>query len=119
MKSAGTNFPSGDLDPVKWTRDRYESAPLRLTFRATNRTEAEAWQKELRAKLTELLGGFPERTPLRAETIEIREYPRYRRERIKFYSRPGVAVVGYLLTPVEATGAPPHSGCDTRPWPRR
>jgi dienelactone hydrolase len=106
VKSAGTNFPSGDLDPVKWTRDRYESAPLRLTFRATNRTEAEAWQKELRAKLTELLGGFPERTPLRAETIEVREYARYRRERIKFFSRPGVAVVGYLLTPLGQ--AAPH-----------
>src|SRR3954452_10993604 len=51
-----------DLDPVKWTQDRYVSAPLRLTFRATNRADAEAWQRELRTKLTELLGGFPDRT---------------------------------------------------------
>ena len=28
---------SEDLDPVKWTHDRYQSAPLRLTFRATTR----------------------------------------------------------------------------------
>lgn len=98
-KSGGSNFSSTDLDPVKWTRDRYQSAPLRLTFRATNRAEAEAWQRELRAKLIELLGGFPERTPLGAETLDVKQYPGYRRERIRFYSRPGVAVVGYLLIP--------------------
>lgn len=101
VQTVGTNFASADLDPVKWTHDRYESAPLRLTFRATDRSGAEAWQRELRAKLIELLGGFPERTPLRAETIDVRQYSRYRRESIRFYSRPDVIVVGYLLTPVD------------------
>lgn len=99
IQQGGQNSADGDLDPVKWTRERYASAPLRLTFRATNRAEAEIWQRELRAKLIELLGGFPERTPLRAQTFEVRQYPGYRRERIQFYSRPGVAVVGYLLIP--------------------
>src|SRR5690242_11223961 len=69
------------LDPVHWTHDRYKSVPLRLTFQATTRAEAEAWQRQLRAKLTELLGGFPDRTPLQAETLEIREFPGYRREK--------------------------------------
>jgi len=90
---------SSHLDPVKWTQDRYRSAPLRLTFRATNRTDAELWQQQLRAKLIELLGGFPERTALRPQTLETREYPNYRRERLIFYSRLDVAVIGYLLTP--------------------
>jgi dienelactone hydrolase len=107
VKDAKINLTSDDLDPVKWTRDRYQSAPLRLTFRATNRTEAEVWQRELRAKLIQLLGGFPERTPLRSETLEVKQYPGYRRERILFYSRPGVAVVGYLLTPQGRK--PPHA----------
>ena len=44
------------FDPVLYTRKLYESAPLRLTFRAQNRKQAEAWQKRLRAKLTELRG---------------------------------------------------------------
>jgi dienelactone hydrolase len=93
--------PEGnDLDPVEWTRERYQSAPLRLTFRAKNRTDAELWQQELRAKTIELLGGFPERTPLRSETLDVRPFAGYRRERIVFHSRPGVAVVGYLLTPL-------------------
>ncbi len=99
MKPPELATDSNGLDPVKWTQERYPSAPLRLTFRATNRSDAEAWQRELRAKVIELLGGFPERTPLTPTTADVRQYPGYRRERIAFQSRPGVAVFGYLLTP--------------------
>ncbi|HEX4773837.1 MAG TPA: alpha/beta hydrolase family protein [Bryobacteraceae bacterium] len=101
MKSSNGDVSLQDLDPVRWTLERYQSAPLRLTFRATNKADAEAWQRELRAKLTELIGGFPERTPLNPRTLDIREYPGYRREHFVFYSRPGVAVVGYLLVPTK------------------
>jgi dienelactone hydrolase len=73
---------------------------LRLTFRATNKTDAEVWQQQLRAKLKELVGGFPERIPLRPVSLDVREFPGYRREKFVFESRPGVAVLGYLLTPV-------------------
>ncbi len=106
MNPSETGATHSGLDPVKWTLDRYQSAPLQLTFRATNRAEAEAWQRELRAKITELLGGFPPRTPFEAETLEVRQYPAYRREQILFSSRPGVAVIGYLLTP--AGRKPPY-----------
>lgn len=99
MKPTAGDVNSQDLDPVRWTLERYQAAPLRLTFKATNRADAEAWQRELRAKITELIGGFPERTPLNPRTLDIREYPGYRREHFVFYGRPGVAVVGYLLTP--------------------
>jgi len=87
------------LDPVQWTVDVYQSAPLRLTFKATSKAEAEIWQQQLRAKLAELVGGFPARTPLNARPVEIREFPTYRREKFIFQSRPGVSVVAYLLTP--------------------
>jgi dienelactone hydrolase len=100
MRTSEGTADSSDLDPVKWTQERYQSAPLRLTFRATNRADAESWQQQLRAKVSELLGGFPERIPLRAETLETRRYNGYVRERIVFQSRPGVAAVGYLLTPI-------------------
>jgi len=93
------------FDPVLWTRERYKSAPLRLSFRAQSRRQAEAWQKRLRAKLTELLGGFPaQRGALNPQTLEVREFPKYRREKFVFTSRPGLSVLGYLLTPA---GAPP------------
>ncbi len=104
--TAGHPVPP-ELDPVHWTIDRHDSAPLRLTFRATTRQEADAWQRDLRAKLVELIGGFPKRTPLRGEVLEVTQRPGYRRERIRFYSRPGVAVVGYLLIP-DGT-KPPHA----------
>jgi dienelactone hydrolase len=91
------------LDPVQWTRMRHDSAPLRMAFRAENRKQAEAWQKKLRVKLTELLGGFPEtKTPLNARVIDVKEFPKYRRERFVFTSRPGVMVAGYVLTPKTA-----------------
>jgi len=92
-------IPSSELDPVAWTKQRHAAAPLKLTFRAKTQREAELWQHQLRAKLIELLGGFPERTPLRAATLEVRDLPGYRREKFLFESRPGVAVTGYLLTP--------------------
>jgi dienelactone hydrolase len=54
--------------------------------------------------LVELLGGFPERAALNPHTSEVREFPQYRREKFLFESRPGVGVLGYLLTP---SGTPP------------
>ncbi len=96
------------FDPVRYTLTRHSSAPLRMTFRARSRREAVEWQKRLRARVSELLGGFPvERAPLAPQTLEVRDFPAYRRERFVFQSRPGVHVLGYLLTPKAATE--PHS----------
>ena len=95
------------FDPVLFSSKLYESAPLKLTFRAQNRKQADAWQKQLRAKVTELVGGFPAGDgALNAQTLEVREFPAYRREKFIFESRPGLAVLGYLLTPTAAK--PPH-----------
>jgi dienelactone hydrolase len=91
------------FDPVSYTRDRYDAAPRRLRFKARSRAEGEKWQNALRAKLTELLGGFPSsRSPLRPVTLETRAFPGYRREKIVFDSRPGVSVLAYLLLPDQA-----------------
>jgi hypothetical protein len=95
------------FDPVLYTLKLYESAPLRLTFRAQSRKQAEAWQKRLHAKLTELVGEFPaQRTALQPQTLETRDFPAYRREKFVFESRPGLSVLGYLLTPRDF--APPY-----------
>lgn len=97
---AGVPLPQAGLDPVRWTIESYQHAPLQLTFKATTKTQTEIWQRRLRAKLIDLLGSFPsERIPLNSETLETRDFPAYRREKFVFHSRPGVAVVGYLLTP--------------------
>jgi dienelactone hydrolase len=92
------------FDPVAFTRDLYAAAPRRLRFQARTRAQAETWQKNLRAKLTDLIGGFPsQRQPLRPVTLETRTFPGYRREKIVFDSRPGVSVLAYLLLPAQAT----------------
>ena len=95
------------FDPVVFSRQLYESAPLKLTYRAQNRKQAEAWQKQLRAKIAELVGGFPaNHGALHTQTLEVREFPAYRREKFIFESRPGLAVLAYLLTP--ANTKPPY-----------
>ncbi|MCC7009711.1 MAG: acetylxylan esterase [Acidobacteria bacterium] len=89
------------FDPVAYSRGLLAAAPRALRFQASTRLEAERWQAALRTKLVELLGGIPAGTvPLRAETLEVREFPRYRREKLVFDSAPGVSVVAYVLAPV-------------------
>src|SRR5258706_9864791 len=48
---------------VAYTLDRYSAAPRRLRFQARSRGEADRWQKKLRTKLTELIGGFSRGRP--------------------------------------------------------
>jgi dienelactone hydrolase len=102
----------GAFDPVAWTMQMHDAAPLKLAFRATTRTQAEAWQRELRGKLIELLGGFPAaKSPLRARTLEVREFAAYKREKFVFESRPGVGVLGYLITPAKVRAPMPVTLC--------
>jgi dienelactone hydrolase len=100
------------FDPVAFSRDLYASAPRRLRFQARTRAEAEQWQRELGAKIAELVGGFPTaRAPLRPHTIESRSFPAYRREKIVFDSRGGVSVLAYVLTPSRPTPPSPVMIC--------
>ena len=92
-----------DLDPVAYTKQLYASAPLQLTFQAKNRKEAEAWQKQLHGKIVELLGGFPAtRVALKQQTLEVREFPTYRREKVVFQTREGMLMLAYLVLPKQA-----------------
>jgi len=95
-----SNLEGRRFDPVAYTRDLYEAAPRRMRFQARSKADAEKWQKKLRVKLTELVGGFPEqRQPLRPSTLETRTFPGYRREKVVFDTRPGVSVIAYILLP--------------------
>ena len=101
-----------EFDPVAWTLHRHDDSPLKLTFKAQSRKEAEAWQRQLHAKVVELVGGFPDSRPaLRPQTLEVREFPNYKREKFIFESRPGVGVLGYLLTPSTSTAPHPAVIC--------
>lgn len=103
LTGIATGLDDRRFDPVAYARDRYSAAPRRLRFQARTRRQAEQWQRALRAKLTELLGGFPSaRQPLRPGTLDTRMFPGYRREKIVFDSRPGVSVLAYVLIPTRA-----------------
>src|SRR5438876_10904812 len=81
LTGVGKGIEDRHFDPVAYTLDLYAAAPRRLRFAAPSRGEAERWQKKLRAKVTELIGGFPaQRQPLRPVTLETRVFPGYRRD---------------------------------------
>lgn len=101
-----------EFDPVLYTKQLYATAPLQLTFKAQNRKQAEAWQKKLHAKVLELLGGFSDtKVPLRAQTLEVREFPTYRREKVVYSTRPGMSMVAYLVLPKSAKTPAPTVIC--------
>jgi len=107
-----TGIDGRHFDPVAETRDLFAATPRRLRFQASNRSAAEAWQKTLRAKLTDLLGGFPAvRTPLRPAVLETRTFPGYRREKIVFDTRPGSTMLAYVLLPSQARTPAPTMIC--------
>jgi dienelactone hydrolase len=100
------------FDPVAYVRDLYAEAPRRLRFQARTRAQAEAWQKTLSAKVTELLGGLPhERSPLRPAMLDTRSFPGYTREKMVFDSRPGVSVLAYVLLPAGGSRPQPVMIC--------
>ena len=107
-----TDLADRRFDPVAQTREQYAAAERRLRFQARTRADAEAWQKTLHAKVTELVGGFPyERSPLRPTVLETRAFPAYRREKIVFDSRPGVSVLAYVLLPSSTKTPAPTMIC--------
>ncbi len=89
-----------ERDTLAFTHQLYTETPRQLAFQATTIAEAEAWQVELRAKLRELVGGFPEdKCDLQPEVLETREFPSYIRETVQFKSRPHSVIFGYFLSP--------------------
>ena len=88
------------LDTLDFSLASYADSERTLAFHASGRAEAEAWQRELRSSLVDLIGGFPaEPCPLLPRVTERVEFRTYTRETVYFQSRPDSTVVGYLLTP--------------------
>lgn len=57
------------------------------------------YQSSLRARMTDNLGGFPERTPLKARTVRTIEADGYRIENVLYESRPHHTVAANLYIP--------------------
>ncbi len=96
----GHSLPGRTFDTLEFSHMLYNATPRKLAFKAKTKAEAQTWQHELRAKVIELLGGFPaDKSPLNAQVLEKKEFPEYTREKVVFQSRPELSVFGYLLKP--------------------
>jgi dienelactone hydrolase len=88
------------FDTLQFSLAAYEQFKPSMSFAARHAREAKVWQKRVRAKVSELLGGFPSsRAALQATVLEKKEFPQYTREKILFQSRENLTVFGYLLLP--------------------
>jgi dienelactone hydrolase len=75
----------------------------------TFRTEAQwrARQQDIRKTLGEILGPFPDRTPLNAEVVETIQKDGYRVEHVIYESMPGFEVTSSLFIPDDVEGQAP------------
>lgn len=72
--------------------------------------EIAAYQQRLRAKFVEMLGGFPERTPLNPQITGVLERDGYRVEKVIFESQPRLFVTAALFLPDPQRYPPPYPG---------
>src|SRR5262249_29294694 len=100
------------LDSLQFSRSCYEGVKPSMSFAATTESGAREWQKRVRSKLLELVGGFPsKRVDLRATVLEKKTFKDYTREKIIFQSRNDLSVFGYLLLPKGRSGRVPAVVC--------
>ncbi len=86
---------------VRWNKE-YESrkTPEQIS----------AYQKRLKQRFTEAIGGFPERTPLKARVVEKIERDGYRVEKVIYESQPRHFVSAALFLPDAKRHKPPYPG---------
>lgn len=96
----GTAPAARALDSKAFCLSEYDAIERSLSFAATNRADADAWQQRARQRLVERLGGLPAtRAPLNAEVLESTDCGPYVREKIVFDTRRNLSALGYLLVP--------------------
>jgi cephalosporin-C deacetylase-like acetyl esterase len=69
--------------------------------------DLEARNRFVRERFKQMLGGYPERTPLHPVVVSSREREGYRVENVMFQSRPDYWVTGNLYIPTSGTGPYP------------
>ena len=100
------------LDSLQFCLSSNEAIRPSMSFSAANRPSALLWQKRVRRKLTELLGGFPTtRVALKPRILERKKFNGYSREKIVFQSRENLSVFGYFLLPEKISSPIPAVVC--------
>lgn len=100
------------MDMREYVLRRIEEAKPAMEWQAGSREAMAEWQFELRNRLARVVGGIlSERPPMWPEIVETRDFPGYRRETVRFETRPGLELVGYFLTPDGADSPRPGVLC--------
>ncbi len=83
-----------------YLKERFRRFGRRMGFSSTTRSDAEAWQAELRGKVAELLG-LPTMIPCSAEPVvtERVKLDGYERHRMEIQTEPGIVMPVYALIP--------------------
>lgn len=104
--------PADRLDSLAYTLARYGDRTPRLAFPGGPPEAIAAWRAAARAKLIELLGGFPaERVPLHPRWGPPVKGAGYTRRTVVFDTRPGLSAFGHLLVPDGREGRGPAVVC--------
>ena len=100
------------FDSLAYLRDVYDQTTPSLGYSARNTEEHAKWERRLRQKVVELIGGFPRhKEPLAPEIVEEVEFPDYIRQRVIFNTRPKMSIPAYLLLPKAAPKQIPGIVC--------
>jgi len=91
------------VDRVREIEQRSVAAKTRLN----NKADAEAYVKDVRARIRQAFGPMPERTPLKPRVTGVVERDTYKIEKLIFESRPGFLVTANLYLPKERSGRLP------------
>jgi len=80
--------------------DWYARTPRQMAFQAASRQKVEAWQVALRARVTQLLGGWPQaRCPLDPQILDLSEDESIALSLAVIQTRPGETMPFYILRP--------------------
>ena len=89
-----------------YLRRQMRDHPPQFAFSAIDRQGWIAWRQELRGKLRDLLGPWPERSDLTAEIVRVDDAGDHWREDVVLSSHSNLEIPCYLLIPKAETGYP-------------
>ena len=89
--------------------DELDAQADRAWRRLRTREEYDAFRKAMHARMIEAIGGFPERTPLKARTVAAFRREGYVVEKVMFESMPGLIVSANLFVPDRPEFKPPYA----------
>ncbi len=89
-----------------WLVDRVREVEAAADARRSalkTQAEAEAYVRDVKARIRRCMGPLPERTPLNAKVTSVKERAGYRLENVVFESRPGFLVSANLSVPTTSS----------------